>query len=160
MPRAPAAWWFGGIWDIATQRSSTVPTRQMRAAVAAIDFKPGVGRKPNIRMLFALARWAVKRESLPKKSLAKFIDDFELFEILRLNGEIDIAGAFFLGDLTLSELQRLEKRLHHQWPLVQKITDALRLPQTQLDAYNLERRKYQWRPPKGVKSIVSTVLGV
>ena len=152
--------WFGGVWGAAPSRPFTVPTRQLRATLQALNINLRSGRKPNVQLLFGLARWGVIKGNLPKKSLAKFVDDFQLFEVLQRCGEIKTPGAFFLGDLPARDLLLLEKRLHHQWPLVQQVVDALIAPTLPLKAANTARRKPKWHCQKPAKSVVATMLKV
>ncbi len=160
MGRPSSAWWFGGVWGVAASRPSTVPTRQMRATIKALNFNSGVGRKPNIKLLFDLARWGMVRGNIPKKSLAKWIDDFQLFELLQRNGEIKTASVYFLGDLPARDVLSLEKRLHHQWQAVQQVMDALIAPNLPRRAANAARRKPTRYRQKPTKSIISTMLRV
>lgn len=161
MGRQAASWFFGGVWNVTARiRPYAVPTRELNAAVKAIGFEAGVGRKPNMRLLFDLARWGMTVGELPRKSLAKFREDLELFDVLKLNGEIRQRDAFFLGDLSPAELLRLEKRLHHQWGSVQKIVDALIAPRVLLRNANAKRRNLAMVEKNMKKSMVSTLLGV
>lgn len=160
MGRPLSPWWFGGVWGAAPSRPFTVPTRQLRATLQALNISLRPGRKPNVQLLFGLARWGVIKSSLPKKSLAKFVDDFQLFEVLQRCGEIKSPSAFFLGDLSARDLLSLEKRLHHQWPRVQQVINVLIAPTLPLKAANAARRKPKWHRQKPNKSDLSILLGV
>lgn len=161
MTRARSSWCFGGVWEATDLvRPQTVPMRQMKVAMKAASFGTGIGRKPNMALIFGLARWGMGKGHLPKKSLADVIDDFQLFSVLQLNGEIRVNNAFYLGDLSSQELLLLEKRLHQKWPVVQRVVDALCSQCAPLVAANAKRRKRKHVWVKPGKSDLATLLRV
>lgn len=161
MGRARTSWFFGGVWEATgASRPSTVPMRQLRSAARAVGFGRGIGRKLNMALIFGLARWGMPKAKLPKKSLGKYTDDFDLFDVLKLNGQIRTENAYFLGDLSVNDLLALEKRLHHQWPTVQSVIDVWRAQLAPLNAANIKRRKRVRAKLKPARLTPASYLGV
>lgn len=80
--------------------------------------------KRNRQLLFDLAVWHSDRKNkvIPKRGLSKHMDD-SLWRILQHHGEVPLE-CFGLDNLNLTVRNKLEKRLHQHWPIVQKAAQA------------------------------------
>jgi hypothetical protein len=135
------AWIIGGVWEFRTSRKPWLrSTRDINEALRAIKFDPKQRHQKNIGMTFALAQWGMDKRALPKKALTKFMEDGDLFDTLRIYGEVP-ANTYGFCDLPPDQLAKLEKRLGHHWPNVRLMIDAMSAPERRLKAANDKRRK-------------------
>lgn len=148
-----------GTWEYKPnkKRPWTIITRDIYAALRAVRFNAKQRHKKNVSLLFALAQWGIDQTRLPKMALRKYLDDGWLFQILKAHDETPETALCF-GDLSPSELKNLEKRLHHHWPDVALMRDAMNRPKTILRDANKQRRNSKGLVHNPRQSVFSETL--
>lgn len=105
-------------------RANPVVLRQLLDTITTAEVKSGKGAKKNLQLLYDLAVWQSgrKKRHIPKRGLAKHVDD-ALWRILQQHDEVpfDCPGFDHLHE---AERGKLELRLYHHWPTVEKLAAA------------------------------------
>jgi len=121
-------------------RHNPVIARQLRTVLKASGIKRGKGDKQNLQLLYELAVWLLGQwredAATPVCALRAFQDD-TLFDILQRHGQIARDSAWW-DSIPKHELRKLEKRLHQQWPTVERVALALEAPHKRMTS---SRRK-------------------
>lgn len=131
-----------------------VVTRTMNTVMRESGIQWGQKKRPNLQLYYNLAEWLLRqwRAGLqtPTRTLRLYQDD-ALLGILQQHGQIR-ADAVWWDSLTPSELDRLEKRLHHLWPSIVNIARAIDAPTRH--ATNSRRK-----PQTPMRQAVSLLIG-
>lgn len=130
--KSKRAYWFLG-WvgkPAKSGRVNPIAVREMNIVLTHI-MKKGQGNKRNPQLCFDLAKWCIQVGKVPKRALKEYYGDVQLFDILLRHGQLP-ADTVWFDALSAQEKDRLEKRLHHLWPIVGSIVQALQATTTHL----------------------------
>ena len=147
------------VWDYdgKKQRPWTTKTRDMLDALRAIRFSRNQRHRKDTWLLFSLAQWGQRRGDIPKTSLRGYLDDCELFQLLRMRGQIS-SHHYDFRDLDSIELRKLQKRLNHLWPDVQLMIDAMNGPRKLLKSFTEHSRKLRRQVHNPHQQVLSAML--
>lgn len=119
-----------------------VPTRIVKAVLAESGIRQGKGKKPDLYLLYDLACCLLQLQrnggKRPRRGLRGVMTQ-DLFETLQCHEQIRL-NACQWSDLSNNEQNKLEKRLHHLWPVADRIAKSINQPAERLTS---ARRKLQ-----------------
>lgn len=99
-------------------RPSPVAIHRLRQAAALLRGK----RNPQLLFDLALSHASCKKRDFPKRGLAKYADD-AVWRIFQQHGEVPLDCPGF-DYMPKAERGKLELRLYHHWPTVEKLASA------------------------------------
>lgn len=129
-------------------------TRTMNIVMRESGIRRGQKKRPNLQLYYNLANWLLRLwragHETPTRALRLYQDD-ALWGILQQQGQIR-ADAVWWDSLSATELNRLEKRLHHNWPSIENLARAIDSPTRH--ATNSRRK-----PQTSMQQAVSLLIG-